>query len=199
MEPASTLHHVKIASTTHDVHPLIRQRWSARAFEQTALTEAELLTLFEAASWTASSMNEQPWHFVYAHKGEPAHQHFVDCLMVGNQLWAKDAPVLVLALARTAHAKDGSPNRFALHDVGAATTSLLIQAAAMGILGHIMGGYDLAKTKEVFDIQAPFEPVTFVALGRPGDAEQLQEPFRTRETTPRSRKDLSTIFSKLKR
>ena len=48
-----------------------------------------------------------------------------------------------------------------MHDVGAANTQLLLQAAHQEIYGHIMGGFDMDKTIETFDIPENLEPVCF--------------------------------------
>ncbi|MDP4685618.1 MAG: nitroreductase family protein, partial [Salibacteraceae bacterium] len=139
---------IKIPQTENPVHSFITKRWSARSFAEKPISESELNTLIEAASWAASSMNEQPWHYLIAKKGSASFQKMVDCLMAGNQPWAKNASVLLLSLARKNFASNGKPNRHAMHDVGAANTTLLLQAANMDIYGHMMGGYHHDATIE---------------------------------------------------
>ena len=41
------------------------------------------------------------------------------------------------------------------------------------------------------------EPVTMMTLGYPGPADRLAEPFRTRETLPRERKEVKSFVHKL--
>jgi nitroreductase len=180
----------KEAVTQYPVHEFIRQRWSARSFSDRPIEHDTLMTLLEAASWTPSSMNEQPWVFLYAHKGEPAFQQMFDCLLPGNR-WADGAQVLLLSLARTNFVSNGQANRHALHDTGAANMALLLQAASMDIFGHQMGGFNMQKTIETFQIPNDLEPVCFISLGYLDDPEKLEEPFRSRELTPRKRKALS--------
>ena len=50
---------LKEAPTTHPVHSLVRRRWSARAFGDAPITDAELATLLEAASWAPSAGYDQ--------------------------------------------------------------------------------------------------------------------------------------------
>ena len=183
----------KPAPTAHPVHELIRSRWSPRAFTSQPISEEELMTLFEAATWAASSGNSQPWRFVYAHRADEANfQRLLSCLVPANQTWAKEAAVLVLALAQ-AMQPNGQPNLWARHDVGAATATLLLQATAQGLHGHVMAGFDADRTREAFALPADIEPVTFTALGHQGAPEQLEEPNRTRETEPRTRKPVSEV------
>ena len=83
-----------------------------------------------------------------------------------------------------------------MHDVGAANQNLMLEATASGVLGHLMGGFDVVKTKEVFNLEEELDPVVIIALGYLGSAEQLPAPFNEREVAPRTRKELSAILIK---
>ncbi len=184
----------KTAPTEHAVHPLLRARWSPRAFTPQPLTDDELATILEAATWAPSASNEQPWLFVYAHRhDEAAFQRLLDCLVPANQAWAKDAAVLVMSLARTTMAGTGKPNKYAWHDVGAATTSALLQATALGLHGHVMAGFEAEKARTAFALPQEIDVVNFTALGHIGSPEQLEEPYRSREHTERKRKPLAEV------
>ncbi|MFN4122051.1 MAG: nitroreductase family protein [Flavobacteriales bacterium] len=187
---------IKEAQTETEIHPLIKKRWSARAFSDKAIDENALKQLFEAASWAPSSMNEQPWRYYYAHKHDTAFERYHDCLLGGNKLWADKAQVLVLSLAKKYFSNNANPNRHALHDVGAANILLLLQAAELDIYGHQLGGFDREKTIQTFQLPDDLEPVCFIALGYLGDVHLLEEPFKSREQTPRARKPLAEIVSR---
>ena len=181
---------MKTAPTHYPVSDLIRQRWSPRSFTPQAVAPDTLSHVFEAASWAFSAMNEQPWRYIYAHQSDPeAFQKILNCLVPGNQPWARHAPVLIIALMKT-HFDNGTLNRTAMHDVGAANATLTLEANTLGLDTHLMGGFDAPRTKTDFDLPEHLEPVCFIALGYPGPAEQLEEPFRTREAAPRQRKPL---------
>lgn len=181
----------KHAQTQYPVADFIKHRWSPRSFTSQPIQDEDLRTLFEAAAWAPSAMNEQPWRFVYAHRAQTeAFQNLWNCLLPGNQPWAKNAAVLVVVLARKTMGPNNDLNRHYLHDTGLATGNLLLQAGTMGIHGHVMGGFDMAKTQEVLHLPADLEPASFLALGYVGEAEQLEEPFRSRELAARSRKPL---------
>ncbi len=189
---------LKEAHTEHAVHALIRQRFSARGFSEKPLTAEVMNTLFEAASWAPSSMNEQPWRYRYALRGTPAFEELWECLAIGNQPWAKGAAALVVCLGRTNLQRSGQPNHYWLHDVGLANANLLIQAASMDIYGHLMGGFDHHKAKATLGLSDLAEEVAcFIALGHLGDAEQLVEPFKAREHTARSRRALNETVTAL--
>jgi len=182
---------IKEADTQNDIHPLIRKRWSARAFSDQVIDDATMQQLFEAASWAPSSMNDQPWKYMYAHKSDPTFQDFFECLLAGNKLWNDNASVLILSLAQKQFSNNANDNRHAWHDVGAANTLLLLQAADLNIFGHQLGGFDREKTIETFNLPENLEPVCFISLGYLGDVERLKEPFKTREFVKRTRKNIS--------
>ena len=185
----------KIAITKYPVNSIIKERWSARAFSDKNISDELLNQFVEAASWASSSMNEQPWVYYTAHRGTPAFNQMVEVLMPGNQVWAKDSAALVLSLGKKTFS-NGNPNRHYMHDVGAANQNLMLEATANGVLGHLMGGFDVVKTKEVFGLSEDLDPVVIIALGYPGSAEQLPAPFNEREVAPRSRKALGEILVK---
>lgn len=190
---------VKIAETKHNLLDVIKNRWSARSFSGKPISENDLHTLLEAASWAFSANNAQPWEYIYAHKEDSeAFEKLHSCLMAGNQPWTKNASVL---LAVFAHKKleNGHENKAAKHDVGAANATLMLQATSMNIYGHVMGGYDASKAIEVLNIDTEkLEPVVFVALGYLDAPEKLDEPFKTRELTGRTRKPVTDFAKRLK-
>lgn len=182
---------VKTAQTQTAVQPLLRKRWSARSFSERLLDDSLIHQLFEAASWAPSSMNEQPWRYAYAIRGTESFDALLDCLDAGNARWAKNAAVLVFCMADTRFkAFPDKTNRHALHDAGAANALLLLEAAANEVYGHEIGGYKREEVRSLLDLPAHLEDVCFIALGYLADAEMLEEPFRTRELTPRSRRSV---------
>jgi nitroreductase len=181
----------KPAPTNFPVHTLIRERWSPRAFDSKPVQPAVLASLFEAARWAPSSNNEQPWTYLLAKKDDA--ENFAKTLSVlveFNASWAKEAPVLVIAVSRL-NFHNGTPNRNAFYDTGAATALLSVEATARGLAVHQMAGFDPAKAKQVFEIPEDCEPIAAIALGYPGDPGSLPDKLRDREVAPRTRKPLT--------
>jgi len=134
-------------------------------------------------------MNLQPLHFIVATRDRPdEHARLVACLSDGNAAWARRAPVLMLSVARQSFDVDGRPNRFAWHDTGLATAALMVQATALGLHVHAMGGFSRTKAREFFGIPEGFDPVAAIAMGYLGDPDSLEEELRGTETAPRSRR-----------
>jgi nitroreductase len=182
----------KPATTDFPVHDLIRERWSPRAFSDRPIDRAVLASLFEAARWAPSSNNEQPWTYFVATKDDPENfAKTVSVLVEFNAGWAKQAPVLVLAVARLNFQNNGTPNRNSFYDTGAATALLSVEATARGLALHQMAGFDSAKAKLVFDIPADCEPIAAIAIGYPGDPNSLSQKLYDREVAPRTRRPLT--------
>jgi nitroreductase len=180
----------KKAKTQYPINELIKNRWSPRSFSEKVIAAHDLQALFEAASWAPSSMNEQPWQYIYAHKSEKGFQDFVDCLKPGNQPWAANAAVLIVNVARKYFAS-GKENPTAMHDAGLANMQLVLQATDMNIYAHMMAGFEKQKTKDTFNLSDDVEVVCFMALGYLDAPDTLPEPFRTRELNERTRKNIS--------
>ena len=77
--------------------------------------------------------------------------------------------------------------------MGLANENLVLQATAMGLVAHQMAGFVLDRARELFQIPVGNEPLTMVAVGYPGEVNDLPEPLRVRETSPRSRKPLAEM------
>ncbi len=179
------------------VHPLIKKRWSPRAFSEEKIPQELLDGIFEAASCAPSAMNEQPWKYVYAERGTPGFDKLWSCLMPGNQPWTKKAPVIFVAIYNKYYENNGRENTAAEHDLGMANANLLMQAVSQDIYGHLLGGFDAQKTAEVLNLDDEQVPFCMGVLGYLGDPEQLEEPYKSREQAERSRKELKEFVLKL--
>ncbi len=176
------------------IHELIANRWSPRAFSDQPIESEKLLSLFEAARWSPSSANEQPWRFILATKdNSQAFSALAESLMEGNRRWAERAPMLVLALAQTTYARTGRQYKHSWYDVGQSVAILSMQATALGLAVHQIGGFDAEKARQLLSIPEGFEPVVVFAVGYPDDPADLPEDLRKREQAPRSRKPLQTF------
>lgn len=181
----------KSASTDYPVHEFIATRWSPYGFDGRTVEQADLLALFEAARWAASSFNEQPWSFLVATQQAPADfDLMLSCLAEPNQSWAKAAPVLALGVATLNFSRNNKPNRVAIHDLGLAAANLSFEATARGLAVHQMAGILPDRAREIYDIPEGSEAVTGLAIGYAADASSLPEMLRERDLAPRQRKPL---------
>jgi nitroreductase len=187
----------KVIPTESPILPLIQQRWSPRSFSAQEISKETLQTILEAAGLAFSANNLQPWHYAYAFKGTEGFDILWNALAPGNQPWAKNAAVLLVSFAQGINDK-GSANPWSQHDLGAANATLALQAFSMGIYSHFMAGFDKSKALAATQLDADlWQPVAMAALGYLGPAEQLDEPFLSRENSPRVRKSVAEISSEI--
>lgn len=169
------------------------ERWSARAMSGQPIDNVQLWSLFEAARWAPSSYNEQPWRFLYAHRGSPEWNVFFDLLVPFNQSWCKNAAVLMVIISDT-RSSQGGTNSCASFDTGAAWQNLALQGSMMGLVVHGMGGFNHQKAREVLNIPDHCTVEAMVAIGMPGSIDELPEYMQTMEK-PSDRKPIKQMVA----
>lgn len=190
----TSLSNLKKAVTKHPILPLLQARWSPRAFAPTSVPSDVIARLFEAASWSASSYNEQPWRFILGTTTAPKlYDKVFECLNPWNQAWAKSAPVLVLVVGKKTFSHDGSANRSASYDCGAAVASLSLQATHEDLFVHQMAGIFPEKARQLFQIPDDFEVLTALAIGYLGELDRIPAEFWASEQAPRTRKPITDL------
>ncbi|MBL7872350.1 MAG: nitroreductase family protein [Cyclobacteriaceae bacterium] len=179
---------MKTTEIEFPVTELIEQRRSRRAYSSRAVEVEKIKSLFEAARWAPSSVNEQPWFYLYATREQSTLWNKIfETLMPGNKIWAKEAPLLVVAMYRKNFATLDKPNGAAKFDLGAANAFLSLQATQLGLNVHQMGGFEKSKAIELLNIPETHEPVVIMAIGYLGNLESLPENLQEREVAPRER------------
>jgi nitroreductase len=186
----------KPAPAERHIHELIRRRWSPRAFADRPVPKLLLASLFEAARWAPSCYNEQPWRYLLATSEDPEEHARAASLLTEGNAWAIRAPVLALSLARSTFARNDKPNFHALHDTGAASENLCLEAVNHGLMVHQMAGFQREKARELCRIPPEWEPAAMLAIGFPGSMEELPEQLREREAAPRTRKRMGELVHK---
>lgn len=187
----------KTATTRTPVHEIIANRWSPRAFDMHRnLSDTQLVALVEAARWSPSCFNEQPWRFIVCDRSrdEQQWQAVLERLAEKNQRWAKNAPVLIVVSAMEAFSRNGDPNRWAQYDTGAAAVSLSFQAVAMGLAVHQMGGFNEQAMRDHFHIPDDCTVMAVMAIGYQAHESVLDEEFVTPEQAARAREELDSSF-----
>jgi nitroreductase len=182
------------AVTATPLHPLLAERWSPRGFDPThRLAPATLTALLEAARWSPSAGNSQPWRFVVAERGGAAFGRLVGTLSGNNRRWAGRASALLVVLAETTD-PEGRPRAYGLYDTGQAVAHLVTQAQAEGLATHQMGGFDQAAVVAQFGIDPRFTPVVVIAIGVRQEQHGLPDDLAVREAAPRERLPLADLL-----
>jgi len=180
----------EVRQADYPVDELFLDRWSPRAMSGEELSEQELMVLFEAARWAPSSGNNQPWRVLYARRGSPHWPAFFDLLAEGNKRWNRNAAALLIFISKKTR-DNGKPAITHSYDTGAAWVSLALQGALKGYVVHGMQGFDYERARTVLKIPDEYAVEAAAAVGKPGDAADLPEDLRQRETpnTRRAVKD----------
>jgi len=164
----------------YPINSLILDRWSPRVMSGDSISEEELMSLFEAARWAPSSSNNQPWRFIYANRETPEWDNLFGLLVEFNQMWAKNASVLVCLIAKKTNDK-GDVDRNHMSDAGASWQNLALQGSSMELVVHGMAGFDLEKAREVLKVPEDYGIIHMFAVGKPAGKDVLHERMQKSE------------------
>ena len=172
-------------------HPITHQfldRYSPRAFTGKKLTALDIETMVEAARWAPSASNKQPWHFAYALHGDANWAAFSTIPNEFNRRWCLNAGALLVVLS------DKAESGMHSFDAGCAWGYLALQAHAMGLATHAMGGIEAEAARKVLKLGDNWKVECLVAIGERGDKASLPDDLAEREG-PSPRKPLGEILS----
>ena len=176
----------------YDIMPEIKGRWSPRAFAKDEVSRTEIYTILEAARYAPSCFNEQPWRFLIADTQDTLTK-MKSVLNESNQIWANNAPVLLLICATKTFDHGGKDNYWHMFDAGTAWGFLSLEAHRIGLITHAMGGFSRKEAREVFQIPEDLVIITIVAIGKMGDPSLLPEDLREKEY-PHPRKEIEDLL-----
>lgn len=186
----------KKADTVLKINELIAKRWSPRAFDpEKKVSKTQIEQLLTAASWAASSYNDQPWRFIVGtHPDDENYQKIMRSLWEFNQDWAKTAPVLMVICGNTISDQTGKQNTHYAYDCGQSIANLSIQATEMGLFVHQMAGFKPEEIEKSFDLPKEIKPLTALAIGYQGDANDIPKELQEGEKAERQRKPLEDLI-----
>ena len=184
---------VNRAKTDYAISEIIAKRWSARAFSTRPVENTKLLSILEAARWAPSSRNEQPWRYIVFTTDNPEMLKKAQSVLKEINDYAKRAPILICAIAKKTYSENGNPNRLHFHDLGAANENMFLEAFNQGLIMHEMGGFDVQKAREVFNVPEDYEAGIMIAIGYQDTYHVLPDRLKEKAFTPRVRKPLSEI------
>lgn len=186
----------KRIDTNAPIHELISARWSGRAYDPNRmLSRQQIISLLEAARWAPSCYGYQPWRYIVCDKAsnESSWSKALECLVEGNQVWAKNASVLLLACADSKN-RNNDENRWGVYDTGSASENLCLQATALGLMAHQMGGFSVENSINYFNIPKRFIPMAMITIGYQLVENKIPEDMKEREYSDRVRNSLDMNF-----
>ena len=185
----------KSADTSLQLHPLLQERWSPRAFDGShRIVDEDLNAILEAGRWSPSANNFQPWRFIVGKRGSKNFDSISETLKGFNQAWAPYASAYIV-LAAVMKNDDGSERPGSLYDLGIASAFMTMEANHRDFAVHQVGGFEKAALKSTFNLDPAIEPVVILVIGKQAPADSLSdETLKTRETSSRARKALSELI-----
>jgi nitroreductase len=186
----------KTAQTIVPIAELIANRWSPRVFDSShSLTHGDVLALAEAARWSPSSNNAQPWKFSIVVRGSEEFEAISKLGLTGfNQSWAPQASAYVVVMADQLR-PDGKEwdKAIAFYNAGLASAQVVYQAESMGLKGHYMGGIVHDEIQRILNVTDVWV-VNVITVGVQGDVSAVPEEIQQRELAARERKPLEQIL-----
>ena len=171
----------------------IHHRWSPVRFATDQEVETgDLTAILEAARWSASCFGEEPWRFLVARRKAPWREKVEDALADGNA-WARRASLLLVGVTKRTFSRNGKPNDYARHDLGMALKSMMVEAAAQGLVTHAMAGFDAEAVRKDFQVPDDYDPAWTLAVGH-YDPELADAKLAGRDGKKRARTPLNDLL-----
>jgi nitroreductase len=184
----------KSVESSVELHPVLAERWSPRAYDPDAvIPENDVTAFLEAARWAPSANNGQPWRFIIARRGDEHFQRLEKTLSGFNKNWAPNASLFIVVSTRTT-TDDGQPRSTAMYDAGLAAGLLTVEAHHRGYVVHQIGGFERDVVKSEFNLSEDIAPIVILAIGKQAPADSLKdEAAKSREVAPRTRLPLADL------
>jgi nitroreductase len=178
----------------YPIDNMFLDRWSPRAMSGESISDADLMTLFEAARWAPSSYNNQPWRFIFARRDSAHWKTLFDLMVPFNQSWTKNAAVLVVIISRKLFEFNNEPARTHTFDTGSAWMNLALQGSSMGLVVHGMEGFDYDQARKVLKIPEVYDVEAMCAIGKPGRIQDLSTELQQKEVISDRRPLTEIVF-----
>ena len=178
----------------------LKNRYSPLLFKKKAISEKSLKQCLEAARWTPSCNNLQPWKFILVEGKEVV--KLSAAFPRGNQ-WAMTAPLVGFIVSQSKDdciMADNDNLEYFQYDCGMAMMSFAIQAEHENIKTHQMAGYDEKKLKKILRIPRNYRVIVAFAAGYEEKLKDYKGEVNPRiieriKTTKRVRKPISEVYS----
>lgn len=169
-----------------ELDTLIKERRSIRLFEESSITDEELITIIKASQLAPSWKNSQSSRFYVANRMESI-EAVKECLALFNQKSSNNTSYIVATYKKGVSGllSPGEPSPeaddWAIYDLGLNNAYLVLKAKDMGYDSLIMGIRDAAKLREVLNIPDDEVILPVIAIGKRKGEALFRERFETEE------------------
>jgi nitroreductase len=142
-----------------EVYEAVRTVLAVRRYQETPVPPDIVRRIVEAGRMTASSKNEQPWHFIVVENRDTLRQ--MGALVRTGPYIAQAPLAIVVAIEQT---------QFAISDASRAIQSMILTAWSEGIGSNWVGFRGLAEVKSLLGIPDALEVLAILPFGYPAQA-----------------------------
>lgn len=157
---------------------LCRNRQAVRRFVDRDIRPELVARVLECARYAPSAREAQPWRFVVIR--DALTRHRIAAAAFNNPL-ARTAPVLVAGCARIHSHVSGHGRVSHPLDLAAATQSMVLAAADMGLASSWITTYREDQVREILGVPSDVPVVTLLALGYADGFTRLAERLSPEE------------------
>ncbi|MDQ5940544.1 MAG: hypothetical protein QG632_270 [Candidatus Dependentiae bacterium] len=175
-------------------HPAFLKRRTVYAFTNERVSDEQLRCVFEAARWAPSAWNQQPTHYIYAHRGTKSWDILLHLIGNGNRWWAQDAPVLAVVL-RKKRSRSGKQFDRTEFEIGCSWMSLAIQATMLGLATHVSGEIEFEEARQILQVPDNFDIVLMFGLGKQATTGIRQDTISRDRRRSTQRKEISEFVT----
>jgi nitroreductase len=168
----------------------IRNRRSIRSYTEEEVTDEEMNTILEAATWAPSACNKQSWRFVVVRRPETIEKLYkAASYSTQHQTFVKKAKVVIvvctdLDIYKTFPHKERALSLFAIQETAAATQNLLLAAHALRLGACWVSLFSEDQVKETLNLPKNTRPLVIIPLGHTKS-----------KTNPKIRKSLKEVVN----
>jgi len=142
-----------------EVLDLIKNRRSIRGFQDKEISDDKIDMILEAARWTPSASNKQPWEFILI-KDKDFKLKVAKTAAYGR--FMREAPILIAIIAKTRVSQ-----KWSIIDTSLVTMNMMLMAWSLGIGTCWIGAMNREKAREVLELKETDYVATILPFGYP--------------------------------
>ncbi|MHA2351793.1 MAG: nitroreductase family protein [Candidatus Thorarchaeota archaeon] len=150
-----------------DILNVVRKRRHIHFFESEPISDENIRTLLEAARWSPSAGNLQPWEIIVVNSEEDKNR-LVDALR--KKEYMRSAPVIFVFCADQSRTRERYGERgtslYVIQDTTAAIQNVLLTATALGLGSGWVGDFDDDAIADLLKLPPNVRPMALIMIGK---------------------------------
>ncbi|HXK50337.1 MAG TPA: nitroreductase family protein [Clostridiales bacterium] len=146
------------------VSAAIEKRRSYRALEKIEISDDLIKELVRASSLAPSCFNNQPWRYVFV-RSQKILEKMKASFKKGNE-WAYNGSCIAAIISKKELDCVAGSTEYYLFDTGIGVGQMILKATEMGIVAHIIAGFDPRKVKKAISLPDDWNVIALVIFGK---------------------------------